>query len=88
MIRNIAIIVAFSSLAACGGQTSKVFSYQPQVWEGDESTVSVTRPRMASSYDTEKLANAHCANYGKVAKLTKLASPLMIPPMRDTYACE
>jgi len=88
MIRNIAIIAAFSSLAACGGQTSKVFSYQPQVWEGDESAVSVTRPGMASSYDTEKLANAHCANYGKVATLTKLASPLMIPPMRDTYACE
>lgn len=88
MIRNLAIIVTLSSLAACGGQTSKVFSYQPQVWKGDESAVSVTRPAMASSYDTEKLANAHCAKFGKLAKLTKLASPLMIPPIRDTYACE
>ena len=87
MLKYIVVVFGLASLTACGGQTSKVLSYQPQVWEGDAGGVSVTRPGMASSYDTERIANSHCAAYGKVAQLTKLASPLMLPPMRDSYSC-
>ena len=71
-------------LAAC--QTTPLLSYQPQVWRGDATGVSVTRPGMASSADTGLVASQHCAQFGKVATLTKLASPLQLPN-RDEFAC-
>lgn len=75
-------------VASCGGsQTSKVLSYQPQIWKSDANSVSVTRPAMATSYDTERVAKAYCEELGKTTKLTLLASPLRVP-MRDEYACE
>ena len=76
--------VVFLGLSACGAD--KIFSYQPQVWSGDENSVSVTRPGMATSTDTERVAKIHCAKFGKSASLTRLASPLRIP-VRDEFAC-
>jgi hypothetical protein len=76
--------VVFLGLSAC--QADKLISYQPQVWSGNESFVSVTRPGMASSADTERVANIHCAQFGKRASLTRLASPLQLPN-RDEFAC-
>ena len=76
------------TVASCGGsQASKILSYQPQIWKSDANSVSVTRPGMASSYDTERIAKAYCEDLGKTANLTRLASPLRVP-MRDEYACE
>ena len=62
-------------------------SYQPQVWKGDANSVSVTRPAMATSTDTTRIAAQHCAQFGKKPSLTKLANPLKIP-MRDEFICE
>ena len=73
------VIILFSGCAAV--------SYQPQVWKGDANSVSVTRPAMATSTDTTRIAAEHCAQFGKKPSLTKLANPLKIP-MRDEFICE
>lgn len=80
------IISAFIVFGLSACQANKVLSYQPQVWSGDANSVSVTRPGMASSTDTERVANIHCAQFGKRAALTRLASPLQLPN-RDEFAC-
>ena len=76
---SLCVISLFSGCAAV--------SYQPQVWKGDSNSVSVTRPAMATSTDTTRLAEQHCAQFGKKPSLTKLANPLKIP-MRDEFVCE
>ena len=76
---GLCLMVLFSGCAAV--------SFQPQVWKGDSNSVSVTRPSMATSNDTTRLAEQHCAQFGKKPSLTKLANPLNIP-MRDEFVCE
>ena len=76
---SLCVIILFSGCAAV--------SYQPQVWKGDANSVSVTRPAMATSTDTSKIATQHCAQFGKKPSLTKLANPWKIP-MRDEFICE
>ena len=76
---SLCVVVLFSGCAA--------FSYQPEVWKGDANSVSVTRPAMASSTDTSRIAAQHCAQFGKKPSLTKLANPLKIP-MRDEFICQ
>lgn len=76
---GLCLMVLFSGCAAV--------SFQPQVWKGDSNSVSVTRPAMATSTDTTRLAEQHCAQFGKKPSLTKLANPLKIP-MRDEFVCE
>ena len=88
MLRYAGIFAVTLSLSACGGNGAKIISFQPQVWDGDENRVRVTRQGMnVTSTDTERLAQAHCEKYGKSAKLTKLANPLILP-VADEYACE
>ena len=78
-----------TSLSACGGGSdAKLISFKPQIWDGDENRVLVTRQGMSvTSADTERLAQQHCAKYDKTAKLVDIASPLQLPP-RDEFACE
>ena len=76
---GLCLMVLFSGCAAV--------SFQPQVWKGDANSVSVTRPAMATSTDTSKIAAQHCAQFGKKPSLTKLANPWKIP-MRDEFICE
>lgn len=84
-MKKIASVSLLCFLSA-GCQTTPLLSYQPEVWRGDAAAVSVTRPGMATSTDTTLIANQHCAQFGKVATLTKLASPLQLPN-RDEFAC-
>ena len=76
---SLCVFILFSGCAAV--------SYQPQVWKGDANSVSVTRPAMATSTDTSRIAAQHCAQFGKKPSLTKLASPWVVP-MRDEFICE
>ena len=76
---GLCVSILFSGCAAV--------SYQPQVWQGDANFVSVTRPAMATSTDTSRIAEQHCAQFGKKSSLTKLANPLKIP-MRDEFICD
>ena len=78
------LLATIAILTGC--QSGKVFSYQPQVWKSEGFSVSVTRPGMASSTDTTREADTYCAEFGRVAKLTKLANPLQLP-MRDEFEC-
>ena len=79
MVFTLCCILLISGCAA--------ISYQPQVWKSDGNLVSVTRPAMATSTDTSKIADQYCAQFQKKAALIKLASPLSIP-MRDEFICE
>lgn len=76
---SLCVVILFSGCAA--------LSYQPQVLKGDSNSVSVTRPGMATSTDTTRIAIQHCAQFGKKPSLTKLANPWVIP-MRDEFICE
>ena len=84
-MREILVIIAI--IAVLGGcQTSKVLSFQPQVWKSEGFSVSVTRPGWASSLETTRVANAHCSQFDRVASLTKLANSLQLPN-RDEFVC-
>jgi hypothetical protein len=89
MYKVLAAVTALTLLGACGGGSdAKMISFKPQIWNGDENRVEVTRQGMGvTSTDTERLAQQHCAKYNKTAKLVDLASPIQLPP-RDEYACE
>jgi len=65
----------------------KALSFQPQIWKSEGYAVSVTRPGMATSTDTSRVADAYCGQFNRVSLLTKLASPLIVP-MRDEFICQ
>lgn len=72
-------------LSAC--QAGKLMSISPEVWEGDAERVKVTRGAYHTTFDTAEVANAHCAKYGKIAKLVEEVNVLELPNT-DKYACE
>lgn len=86
MRKAIGLLGVLLVLSGCES-TSKVLSYQPQVWKSEGYSLSVTRPGMATSTDTERVANGYCAQFQMVAKLTKLANPFIVP-VRDEFICE
>ena len=81
---TLSICIATSFLGAC--QIGKALSFQPQVWEGDAYSVSVTRPGYLTIDHTTIIADAHCNQFGKEASITKLASPFVLPN-RDEFSC-
>ena len=73
-------------VSAC--ETSNPYlSMQPQIYKPAGYSLSVTRPGMATSTDTTRVADQYCAQLERKASLVKLANPLIIP-MRDDFICE
>ena len=70
-----------------GCSTSNPYlSMQPQIYKPDGYSLSVTRPGMATSTDTSRVANTYCDQFDRISSLTKLASPWNVP-MRDEFIC-
>ena len=70
-----------------GCQASKVVSFKPEVWKGNENKVSITRGAYMSTFDTAEVASKHCATYGKIATLVEEVN-IWVLPNTDKYACE
>ena len=86
MKKAIGFLVSVLFIQGCES-TSKVLSYQPQIWKSEGYSLSVTRPGMATSTDTERVAKEYCAQFQMTARLTKLANPFVVP-VRDEFVCE
>ena len=84
--KTIVSIVFASTMILTGCQGSKLLTLKPQVWEGDEYKASVTRGAYQTTFDTAEVANAHCAQYGKMAKLVEEVNIFEFPNT-DKYAC-
>ena len=85
MKRVVSLVAPIVLLAGC--ETSNaLMSYQPVVYKPSGYSLSVTRPAMATSTDTTRVANEYCGQFDRVASITKLASP-WIAPMRDEFVC-
>ena len=70
-----------------GCSTSNPYlSMQPQIYKPDGYSLSVTRPGMATSTDTSRVANTYCDQFDRISSLTKLASPWIVP-MKDEFIC-
>ena len=83
-----AICLAVPILLLGGCETSNpLFSMQPQVYKPNGYALSVTRPGMATSTDTTRVAEQYCSQFGRKASLTKLANPFIVP-LRDEFICE
>lgn len=75
-------------LTACAPEGASVISFKPQIWEGNQNSVTVTRQGYnVTSSDTERLAQEHCKKFGKNARLVEFANPLKLP-FADKFACE
>lgn len=82
------ICLAVPILLLGGCETSNPYlSMQPQVYKPNGYTLSVTRPGMATSTDTTRVAGQYCSQFERKASLTKLANPFIVP-MRDEFICE
>ena len=60
--------------------------FKPQVWEGDSEKVSVTRGSMHTTFDTAAVADEHCSQFNKMAKLVEEVN-IWEFPNADKYAC-
>jgi hypothetical protein len=70
-----------------GCSTSNPYlSMQPQIYKPDGYSLSVTRPGMATSTDTSRVANTYCDQFDRISSLTKLASPWIVP-VKDEFIC-
>lgn len=89
LMRKVIVAGTFITLvSACAPSGANVISFTPQVWEGNERMVVVTRQGYnVTSSDTERLAQAHCEKFDKNARLTELANPFKLP-FADKFACE
>jgi len=83
---NILLIIFTSMFFLSACQTSKLVGLKPQVWEGDENKAKVTRGAYHTTFDTAEVASAHCAQYGKMAKLVEEVNIWELPNT-DKYAC-
>ena len=85
MKRVLSVVAPFVLLVGC--ETSNaLMSYQPVVYKPSGYSLSVSRPAMATSTDTTRVANEYCSQFDRIASITKLASP-WIAPMRDEFMC-
>ena len=84
--KAICLTVPILLLAGCA-TSSPYLSMQPQIYKPSGYTLSVTRPGMATSTDTTRVAEQYCSQFGRKASLTKLANPFIVP-VRDDFICE
>ena len=86
MRKVISLVVPILFLSGCA-TSNPYFSMQPQIYKPSGYTLSVTRPAMATSTDTTRVADEYCSQFGRKSSLRKIANPFIIP-MRDVFVCE
>ena len=83
-IINVVLIATTFTLTGC--KSAEMLTLKPVVWEGDEYRAKITRGAYHTTFDTAEVANAHCAQYGKMAKLFKEVNIWELPNT-DKYIC-